>query len=211
MISILTIDDHPVVRAGYRHLLDTTDDLKVVAEQGNGKEGYLAYKQYNPDVVIMDLSMEGMGGLETTRRIVQCDPKAKIIVISVYESDILVRRALKAGAIGYISKRCVAKAMVEAIRRVVAGETQVIICALLPERIFDTGDKENQGLNRLTRREFEVFRMLAEGLSVTDIAVTLNISRNTAGVHYSRIMNKLKLENTVQLARFALRSGVVKL
>lgn len=206
-ISVLIVDDHPVVRDGYRRLLESAGDITVIAEASSGEAGYQAYKDHAPDVVIMDLSMRGIGGLEAIRRIVQRDPKAKILVFSVHENAIFEERAREAGAIGYVSKRCAPTEMVEAVHTVGRGEPFVSL-----SDITDAGAIPNEKalIRSLTLREFEVFQLIAEGHSVAQVANILNISQNTAGVHQTRIMHKLGTKNAAQLTLMAIRNGLVK-
>ncbi len=200
------MDDHPVVRDGYRCLLENTGEIRVVAEAGDGEQAYKAYKSHEPDVTIMDLCLPGASGLDTIHRIVRRDPEARVMVFSMHESAVYQRRSIEAGAVGYVCKRSPPDVMLEAVREVSKGG-----------RFFALGDGEGAALDNdqlalqsLTLREFEVFRLLALGRSVQGIAGLLNISHNTAGVHQTRIMKKLGLENAAQLTRMAIRNDVVK-
>jgi len=207
-IRVLIVDDHPVVRDGYRRLLEGTGEMTVVAEAETGEAGYEAFKTHRPDVVIMDLSMPGAGGLDAIRRIRHWDPEARIMVFSVHEHPIYSKKATEAGAIGYVSKRSPPGEMVESVRQVARGEPYMILGTVDVDS--EARDDERQAIERLTLREFEVFNLLALGQTVQDVARTLNISQNTAGVHQTRIMNKLGLHNAAQLARLAIRHGIVK-
>jgi two-component system invasion response regulator UvrY len=207
-VMVLIVDDHPVVRDGYRRLLESTGEIRVIAEAGTGEDGYERYKDNRPDVVIMDLIMPGAGGLDAIRRITQWDPEARILAFSMHENPIFQKMAGEAGAIGYVTKRAAPHILVESVREVAKGNDY-----------FPTGEHsgltapsadERAALERLTLREFEVFNLLALGHPVTDIAKMLNISQNTAGVHQTRIMNKLCLQNGAQLVRLAIRHGVVE-
>lgn len=207
-IKVLLVDDHPVVRAGYRRLLEETQDIHVVAEASDGEHAYRCYQECHPDVVVLDLNMPGIGGLETIRRILAKTPTARILVFSMYDSDPLILRAFQAGAKGYLTKASAAHKLVEGIRQVARGET-----------LFDTtsiakagGHAEHAGygfLEVLSQREFQIFQLLAEGHTVVEIAELLCISPKTAGVHQTHIMKKLGLINTAQLTRLAIRCGVV--
>lgn len=208
IIKALIVDDHPVVRDGYRRLLESTGEISVIAEAGTGEEGYEAYKEHRPDVVIMDLSMPGAGGLEAIRRIAQWDGDAHILVFSVHENPIYPKKAAQAGALGYVSKRCAPTEMIESVRRVAHGESYFSLDPA-DDKEAKRGD-EQKAIEGLTLREFEVFNLLALGHPVLEIARILNISQNTAGVHQTRIMNKLGLQNAAQLARLAIRHGIVK-
>lgn len=201
-IRVLLIDDHPVVLAGYRRLLETTPDIVVVAEAGTGEEGYFAFLNHHPDVVVLDLELPGRSGLDTLQRLQKRDSAAKILVVSVHDNEILVKRSREAGAYGFLSKRSSPLALLEAIRRLAHGE-----------QFFDDMAWNSSGqpepLAPLSAREFEVFRLLAQGHSVRQIALILHISPKTAGVHQTRIMGKLNLENLAQLALLAIRHKVI--
>lgn len=207
-VTVLLVDDHPVVRAGYRRLLDNTPDIRVVAEASDGEEGCVRYTDYKPDVVVVDLTMPGIGGLETIRRILAKNPAAHILVFSIHDSPALVRRALEAGASGYLTKSSAATRMVEAIRQVVQGKSY-LDPELVPE-IVRGHALESDPLQSLSQREFQIFQMLAEGRTVLEIAEALSISAKTVGVHQTKIMKKLNIGNAAQLARLAIRYGVIK-
>lgn len=208
-ITVMLVDDHPVVRDGYRHLLENTPDIRVVAEANDGEEACALYPQYTPDVVVLDLSMPGIGGLETLRRIKAKDPAINVLVFSMHDSETLVLRSLEAGATGYLTKQGGVAQMVEAVRQVAQGKLFVdakYVPDLIHHRLFPTEDP----LQVLSTREFQIFQLLAEGHSVSDIGVLLSISSKTVGVHHAHIMRKLRLQNAAQLVRLAIRCNVVK-
>ena len=208
-IKVMLVDDHPVVRDGYRHLLENTPDIRVVAEANDGEEACALYEQHMPNVVILDLSMPGIGGLETLRRIKAKNPAINILVFSMHDSETLVLRSLEAGATGYLTKQGGVAQMVEAVRLVARGKLFVdskYVPDLIHHRLSPTEDP----LQALSTREFQIFQMLAEGHSVSDIAVMLSISPKTVGVHHAHIMRKLRLQNAAQLVRLAIRCNVVK-
>jgi two-component system invasion response regulator UvrY len=202
-LKVLLIDDHPVVLAGYRRLLEAAPDMQVVAEARTGEEGYFAYLEHNPDVVVLDLALPGRSGLDTLGRILKRDPAAKILVVSIHDSETFVRRSRDGGAKGFLDKRSAAPVLFEALRQVGRGESY------FPESARDAAAQSDVAA-RLSPREFEVFRLLAEGYPIAQIAATLNISPKTAGVHQTRIMNKLRLDNVAQLTRLAIRDGIVR-
>lgn len=199
LIRVLLIDDHPVVLAGYRRLIETAPDMRVVAEARNGEDGYFAYFVHNPDVIVLDLALPGRSGLDTLGRILKRDPAARVLVVSIYDNETFVRRARDGGAKGFLSKNSAPAALLEAIRRVAIGQAFFADGAVVKEA----------PLAELSPREFEVFRLLAEGYTVASIAGMLNISPKTAGVHQTRIMNKLDVENLAQLTRLAIRQGII--
>jgi two-component system invasion response regulator UvrY len=203
-IRVLLVDDHPVVRTGFRRLLEVNTGV-VVAEAGSGEEAVQLYEETAPDVVVLDLSMPGMGGLETARRILARDGDARLLVFSVHDNEAMLSRALQAGVLGYLTKQSAPATLLEAVHAVAEGKMYID-----PDLVGRAlGGGRGGLLERLTPREFEVFRLLAEGHSVNDIAGILNISPKTAGVHHTRIMHKLEVTTSVQLVRLALRHGVI--
>lgn len=204
-IRVLIVDDHPVVRDGYRRLLESTGQVTVVAEADNGMAGYHAYKTHRPDVVIMDLSMPGSGGLDAIRRITQWDSNAHILVFSMHEEPVFWKMSADAGAIGYLTKGSPPAAMLEAVQQVASGHC---VSPVDDDQAARAGGQDS-ALANLTLREFEVFNLLALGHPGGEVARLLNISQNTVGVHQTRIMNKLGLQNIAQLVRLAIRHGVV--
>jgi two-component system invasion response regulator UvrY len=209
-ISVILVDDHPVVRAGYRRLLEGTDNIRVVAEADNGDQGYRAFCDFNPDVVVMDLNMPGASGLDAVRRILAREAEAKVLVFSVHDNEAMLNQAMKAGVRGYLTKRSAPEEMVEAITRVAHGEL-FIDPVLLEKRVAHERAEEANPSDVLSPREFEVFRLLVDGKSVAEIAELLVISPKTAGVHHTRIMQKLNANNRAQLVQIALRHGLVTL
>ncbi len=206
LIRVLLIDDHPVVLAGYRRLIETAPDMRVVAEARNGEDGYFAYFVHNPDVIVLDLALPGRSGLDTLGRILKRDPAARVLVVSIFDNETFVRRAHDGGAKGFLSKNSAPAALIEAIRRVAIGQAFFGDDAA---SIADGAVIKEAPLAELSPREFEVFRLLAEGYTVANIAGMLNISPKTAGVHQTRIMNKLDVENLAQLTRLAIRQGII--
>lgn len=207
-ISVLLVDDHPVVRDGYRRLLENTSDIRVVAEADDGEEAIAHYAAHNPDVVVLDMSMPGIGGLETIRRIKKLDPKARVLVFSMHDSKVMVTRSIETGAAGYLTKQSGAGQMVEAIKQVATGKPY-LDQAVVPDMV-QAQFSGNDPLAKLSKREFQVFRNLAEGKPVVEIAELLTISPKTVGVHQTHIMKKLDLRNGAELTRLAIRSGVIQ-
>ena len=207
-IRVLLTDDHEVVRAGYTRLLESTSDIDVIAEASSGEEACMNYFECRPDVLIMDLNMPGMGGLEACRRIRARDPKANILVFSVHENEVMLERALDAGIKGYISKRSASRVMIQAVRKVAAGDVYVgeeMMSHLIGQRKSVDGGP----LKDLTPREFEVFRLLADSKSVNEIAGILNISPKTVGHHMTHIKEKLGISNIAGLTHLAIRLGII--
>ena len=207
-LNVLLVDDHEVVRAGYRRLLEGTADIAVIAEASSGEEAYQDYFKYHPDVLVMDLSMPGMGGLEASIRILAKDRAAKILVFSVHENEVFLTRALDSGISGYISKRSASQVMIEAVRQVAAGSVYVGQ-EMMPYLVKRTTTSESDTVAGLTPREFEVFHLLADSKSVNDIAAILNLSPKTIGHHCTSVKKKLGVADIAALTRLAIRMGVI--
>lgn len=210
-ITVLLIDDHPVVRDGFRRILETTADIRVVAEADDGESGFSLYKEHEPDVVVVDLNMPGIGGLETIRRIKAHDLDAHILVFSMHVNEMMVQRVLEAGATGYLTKQGGLGQIVQAVRLVKQGRMYVDpehVESTGPHRIFD--GTVTDPLSELSKREFQLFKLIAEGHSINEIAQILSISPKTVGVHHTNIMKKLKLQNTTQLVRLAINCRVIE-
>jgi len=204
IIKVLLVDDHPVVRDGYRRLFENSEDIRVMAEAGSGEEACAVYAKQGADIVVLDINMPGIGGLETIRRLRAKDPQVRILVFSMHDSRIMIERALAAGATGYLNKSCVATQMMDAVRSMAKGKS-------LHNHIAVTDAcKADEPLRALTRREFQVFCKLAEALTVADIAEVLSISPKTVGVHQTSIMRKLALRNPAELTHLAIISGVIE-
>ncbi len=208
-IRILLVDDHAVVRAGYRTLLGDAPDLEVVAEAENGLAALRLFIDRKPDVVVMDLSLPGIGGLEAIRRIIARDPDAKILVFSMHEDTIFVEQALQAGARGYITKSSAPTVLVEAVKRIASGD--VFLDSEIAQRLaFQKTRGRNTPFDGLSTREFEIFCLLAEGLNVNQISRRLSLSYKTVANYSTQIKSKLNVTNVAELARLAIRHGVVK-
>jgi len=209
VISILLVDDHNIVREGIRQLLESCDDLAVVAVASGGEEGFRQFFHIKPDVMILDLMLPGEGGLATLRRIHNRDAAAKVLVLSMYDDPAIMVRALDNGAKGYLSKSAAHAELISAARAVAAGKPYIELG--LRERLHKQALNENHPAQVLTSRELEISSMLAEGRSVVEIAELLHISPKTAGAHHTSIMKKLGLKNSALLVRLAITWGIVKL
>lgn len=210
IIRVLVVDDHPVVRDGFRHLLESTPDIRVVAEAGEGSAACALYDECRPDVVILDLSMPGMGGMEVLRRLKARDGEARILVFSMHDGETMIQRALEAGATGYLSKHGGMGQMVAAVRTVADGKPFIEGERAVAMAYRQIAGTTNDPLEVLSPREFQLFKLLAEGQTVSQIAGDLSLSPKTVGVHYTNIMKKLKLQNVTQLVRLAIRSRVIE-
>lgn len=210
-IRILLVDDHVVVRAGYRRLIERQAHLQIVAEASNGEAGYQLYVQHQPDVVVMDLSMPGRGGITTIQHLRARYDKARILVFSMHEEPIFAEHAFAAGAAGYITKSSAPEVLVEAIEHVAHGETYIGNDIAQKLALHSVLNNASAGIKNLSTREFEIFRLLAEGRTTAEIAEQLNVSHKTIANYYSQIRQKLNVNNTAELIRLAIRHGVVQL
>jgi DNA-binding NarL/FixJ family response regulator len=210
-IRVLIADDHAVVAEGLRHLVEAERDIEVVACVGDGREAVQRARDTQPDVVIMDMSMPELNGADAARAILERDPRCRVIVLSMYSQREYVRRALKAGAAGYVVKRSAAKELVEAIRAVHAGQRY------LSPRVADvvledyTDEKRDDPLSRLSSREREVLQLLAEGRTGAQIAERLALSQKTVETYRARLVEKLGIRDLAGLVRFAIQKGLVSL
>lgn len=208
MIRTLLIDDHPVVRAGYCRLLECAPQIRVVAEAGTGVAGYRRALEGDVDVVVTDISLPGISGLEVVRRLAQRVPEVRTLVFSVHEESLFVDRAFEAGALGYLAKRCVGEQLIDAVIAVSQGRRY-----LAPELRDDarpaTREPKDGGLRRLSSREFEVFRQLVEGRNTHEIARALSLSGKTVANYGTQIRYKLGASSSADLARVAMAAGII--
>ncbi len=205
-VKVLLADDHQMVRAGFRMLLEEVGGFDV-AETDSGEKACEYVRQYPIDVVVMDISMPGIGGLEAVRRIVSRKPKAQVLVLSMYEDDVFAVRALSAGARGFVSKRVAPEELIEAIRTVRMGDTY--LSAEMARRLATKRFSQSMDpFTALSTREFEIFRRLSRGESASEIAKTLKLSVKTVSNHRLSILRKLGAKNTVELAHLSLRHGL---
>ena len=211
MIRILIADDHGVVAEGLKSLIEEQGDLQVVAVVGDGREAVRLAHELHPDVVLMDLSMPELNGADATRAIVQREPKSRVIVLSMYADREYVRRALKAGAAGYVVKRSAAKEVVDAIRAVHAG--QRYLSPRVADVVIDdyAGDSRDDPVARLSAREREVLQLLAEGRTGAEIAERLSLSQKTVETYRARLVEKLGIRDVAGLVKFAIQRGLVSL
>jgi two-component system invasion response regulator UvrY len=205
-IAVMLVDDHAVVRMGFRLLIEAAPDMRVVAEAESGEDAVRSIEEARADVVILDISMPGIGGLEAVHRILARAPQARILVLSAHEDAMHARRVLKAGAAGYLTKRSAAEALIEAIREVFQGRS-----FLEPQiaRQLELQQATADPLERLSEKEFKVFLALAGGQSVQDIAAVMSLSPSTVGTHLYNIKQKLGAANTAELALIAMRAGLL--
>ena len=208
-IRIMLVDDHAVVRAGVRRLLEQDTRFLVVAECESGERAYQQFGEYLPDITVMDLSMPGMGGMEAIGRIIARYPTAKLLVLSMHENAAFASQALKAGARGYLAKNGLAEELVGALESIANGQTY--INANISKKIAQQFlSNEDNPLQQLSAREFEIFRLLAEGCDSNLIATTLNISSKTVANYQTSIKQKLGINNSVELVRLAIKTGLIQ-
>jgi NarL family two-component system response regulator LiaR len=210
-ITILLVDDHQVVRQGLKAYLDSQPDFIVIGEATSGEEAVQAAMEYLPDVMLMDLVMSGMGGVEATRKVKDITPRTQIVVLTSYHQDEFIFPALQAGAISYVLKDVMMEDLADAIRKASRGE------AVLHPRVAERVIQEINGakgaifnpFTELTNREMEVLRLIARGMCNCEIAETLFISENTVKGHVSNILSKLQLADRTQAAVYAWEQGLV--
>lgn len=207
-IRVLLVDDHAVVRAGYRMLLEQAG-MDVIAEADSGENACRLYAELQPDVVIMDLSLPGISGLEAVRRIVARDAKARILVFSMHDDPVFIDQAVNAGARGYITKRSAAEVMVEALRTIAGGKVY-IEPGLAQELAFRKIRENDSPFAVLTTREFEICTLLAQGRNTSEIAKRLSISYKTVANYSTQIKGKLGVGTTAELARLAIRYNIIQ-
>jgi DNA-binding NarL/FixJ family response regulator len=204
-ISVLLVDDHALVRRGFRRMLEDEEDIVVKGEASDGDEAVRLAKQLQPDVTVMDCALPGTSGLAATRKILEHNPKAAVLMLSMHSEDTWVRQALEAGARGYMLKNAVDLELVTAIRRVAAGEE------VLDPQIARRGTLKGERETGLTVRELEILQLIVGGLSNKEIASQLGLSANTVAVHRANIMDALGIHKTAELVVYAIRNGLVNI
>jgi two-component system invasion response regulator UvrY len=210
MIDVLLIDDHALVRTGIRRLLEDSGQISIVGEADCGEDGVTLAQQVNPDVILMDVSMPGIGGVEACRRILQRDSGQKIIVLTIHNEQTFPKRMLEIGARGYLTKECGVDEMLLAIQQVYNGKAyiapsiaQQLALSLLP------GNQHNP-IDRLSRREFQVMLMISHGLTNAAISEKLCLSPKTVSTYRLRLLEKLGAQNEVELIKIAVEQGMVE-
>lgn len=207
LTTILLADDHAIVRQGLKLILGAHADLKVIGEASNGKEAVELAQQLKPDIVLMDVAMPEVNGIEATKLIVKANPRARVLVLSMHKEAVYVREILKAGARGYILKDAIDTELLSAVRSVAKGDGYVSP-AVSGALLNDYSQKSNDPADTLSAREREVLKMIAEGKTNKEVATQLNLSVYTVDSHRGKIMEKLNLHSTGELVRFALKHGL---
>jgi two-component system, NarL family, response regulator NreC len=208
MIRILLADDHALVRHGFRMILAAQPDMEIAGEAGNGREAIDLVQKLKPDVVVMDVTMPELNGIEATRRLIELSPRTRVLALSMHKDNVYVREILRAGARGYLLKDSADADLIAAVRAVAKGEGYLspgVSDAVLSDYRRHVTDP----LDLLTTREREVLQLIAEGKTNKEIATSLNLSVYTVEAHRGRVMEKLNLHSTGELVRFAVRSGLI--
>jgi len=208
-VTIVLVDDHAVVRAGVRRLLEQEALFEVIGEAESGEKAYQIFGELKPDVMVMDLSMPGMSGLEAIRRILMRHERARILVLTMHEDLSFANQALKLGAKGYLIKNTLGDDLVKSIQTVSRGEV-FLSDEIAKKMAMQSISGDQDPIHELSAREFEIFRLLAEGLEIDAIAATLNISSKTVSNYQTMIKQKLNINTPVELIRYAIKAGVIK-
>ena len=208
MIRVLLADDHAMVRKGFRLILEAQPDMAIVGEAGNGRETIEQAENTRPDVIVMDVAMPELNGIEATRRLSTSAPRTRILALSMHKDSVYVREILKAGARGYLLKDSIDSDLVNAVRAVARGDGY-LSPAVSDAVLSDYRRHVTDPVDLLTSREREVLQLIAEGRTNKEIASTLNLSVYTVDAHRGKIMEKLNLHSTGELVRFAVRNGMI--
>ena len=214
MIKVVLTDDHMIIRDGLRALLERQPDMEVVAEADNGRTALKHVKELSPDVVIMDIGMRELNGIDATRQIVKMSPGVKVLALSMYSDKRFVKEMLKAGASGYMLKDSAFTELIDAIRVVVGGKIYIspgVASIVLEDYLEDSTQRESSIRSLLTSREIEVLQLLAEGKSTKQIALSLSLSIKTIESRRARIMQKIGIDNIADLTKYAIREGIIAL
>jgi len=214
MIKVVLTDDHMIIRDGLRALLERQPDMEVVAEADNGRTALKHVKELSPDVVIMDIGMRELNGIDATRQIVKMSLGVKVLALSMYSDKRFVKEMLKAGASGYMLKDSAFTELIDAIRVVVGGKIYIspgVASIVLEDYLEDSTQRESSIRSLLTSREIEVLQLLAEGKSTKQIALSLSLSIKTIESRRARIMQKIGIDNIADLTKYAIREGIIAL
>jgi two-component system invasion response regulator UvrY len=207
-IKILLVDDHAVVRMGFKMLIEAEADIKVIGEAESGEVAVKLFQELKPDIIIMDITMPGIGGLEAIDRIMAKDKNTKILVLSAHEDSVHPKRVLNAGAMGYLTKRSAAEELIKAIKSIHQGK-RYLEPNIAQQMAITQLSGETNPVEILSDREFEVFMALAKGKSTNEIADTLCLSPRTVGTHLYNIKQKLNANNSAEIALIAIRCGLI--
>lgn len=204
-ISVLLVDDHSLVRRGFRRMLEDEEDIQVVGEASDGEEAVKLSRSLKPLVVVMDCALPGISGLQATRKILQFAPQTLVLMLSMHSEETWVRQAMEAGARGYVLKNAMDLELGQAIRRIVKGER------VLDGQLSQPPNLKGERNAGLTPREVEILQLICDGKSNKEIAVQLDLSANTVAVHRANIMDALGIHKTAELVVYAIRNGLVNI
>ncbi|MEI8385063.1 MAG: response regulator transcription factor [Nitrosomonadaceae bacterium] len=208
MIKLLLVDDHSIFRSGIREMLETESDIKVMAEAGTSVEALISAKKQKFDIAVLDISLPDSSGLDLTKKLIRAHPEIKILMLSSYDESVYGLRSLKLGASGYLTKDCSIEVLIYAIRKVAAGSKYISL--ELSEKIAQLfGNKGVANHEELSSREFEVFRMIVQGISLVKIAEKLHLSSNTVKTYRTRILSKLDLKDNSELISYAVANNLL--
>jgi two-component system response regulator NreC len=211
-IKIILADDHEILRHGLSRSFEQESDIKVIGQASDGHSAVDMVRELSPDVIVMDIGMPDLNGVEATRKITKSFPKVKVIGLSMHSSDKYVREMFKAGASGYLLKNCPFEELTEAIRTVAGGKTYISssIGKMIVKEYASKSDEEKSVFSMLSQREREVLQLLAEGKTTKQIAKRLHISPKTVEAHRLRIMERLDIDNVAQLTKYAIQEGLTE-
>ena len=207
-ITILLVDDHAIVRMGFKMLIEAEEGIKVIGEAESGEIAIKLFQELKPDIIVMDITMPGIGGLEAIDRIIAKDKNTKILVLSAHEDSVHPKRALNAGAMGYLTKRSAAEELIKAIKSIHQGK-RYLEPNIAQQMAITQLSGESNPVEILSDREFDVFIALAKGKSTNEIADTLCLSPRTVGTHLYNIKQKLNANNSAEIALIAIRCGLI--
>jgi DNA-binding NarL/FixJ family response regulator len=206
-VTVLLVDDHAVVREGYRRLLERDGDILVIGEAADAAEAYSLFRQFAPQIVVMDITLPGVSGIEVMRRMLEHEPAARVLIFSMHDDVIFAKRALQAGAYGYVTKSSAPNVLVAAVHTVASGK-KYLSPAVAQDLALLAVSMDKAAGNDLSVREFEVLRLLLQGHSINDIAQALGINPKTVSNHQTAIKQKLGADTAIQLLRIASRLGL---
>lgn len=209
MIRVMLVDDHELVRTGVRRLLSDYKDIEVVAEASSGEQAVTMVDQHRPDVVLMDVNMPGMGGVEATRKVIKAAPESRVLAVTVHGTQPYPSRLLEAGAMGYITKECDSAEIADAIRTVAKGR-HYFSDQVAREVALNVAAESKSPFDNLSQREWQIMTMICKGEKIQDISDSLCLSPKTVSTYRYRLMEKLKVRSDVELTHLALRYGVIE-
>ena len=206
-VTVLLVDDHAVVREGYRRLLERHGDIVVIGEAADAAEAHTLFRQFAPQIVVMDITLPGISGIEVMRRMLEHEPAARVLIFSMHDDVIFAKRALQAGAYGYVTKSSAPNVLVAAVHTVASGK-KYLSPAVAQDLALLAVSMDKAASNDLSAREFEVLRLLLQGHSINDIARALGINRKTVSNHQTAVKQKLGADTAIQLLKIASRLGL---